>query len=100
MLSPEKRETIKEILQRIAQGKSVSLEERKYLKKQADRDQTVAAWLHSARRQLIKQNNLSDPIENLLDNLSVGSLDPDSSHHSEEDLGDFFLGAPSWVGRS
>ena len=100
MLSPEKREILKEILKRVANGKSVTLEERKCLQKYADRDQSIASWLHSARRQQLKEDKEPDPIENLLDSLNLGSMDPDTSHLQNDDLGEFFLGAPSWIGRS
>ena len=84
----------------MANGRIVSLEERKYLHKYADRDQRVASWLHKARRQQLQRERSVDPLENLLDGLSLGPLDPDTSHLGDDDLGEFFLGAPSWLGRS
>ncbi|WP_320674542.1 hypothetical protein [Prochlorococcus sp. MIT 1341] len=100
MLSPEKRELLKEIMQRVASGSSVTLEERKYLHKYADKDQTIASWLHSARREQLKGKNETDQIETLLDSLNLGSIDPDASHFQGDDLADFFIGAPSWLARS
>ncbi len=99
MLSTSARLRIQDILERISNGEEVTLEERIYVHKYADRDQTVSSWLNKARRH--QQNQPSDYIDNLLSDLSIGSPDPQSSFHpDEEDLGDWFKGAPSWLGRS
>ncbi len=99
MLSAETRQKIQEILERISNSKEVSLQERKYLQKFADTDQTVSNWLHQAR---LKQqgNENCDSIQHLLEGLTLGSPDPKDFHKKEDDLGEFFLGAPSWLGRS
>ena len=70
MLSPKKRTLVKEILKKMAIGAPVSLEERKYLHKCADQDQTISSWHHMARKQSLKKRNetkASDSLENLLD---------------------------------
>ncbi|WP_236073723.1 hypothetical protein [Prochlorococcus marinus] len=42
-----------------------------------------------------------DGIDQLLDALQLGSSEPDDDYCSEdEDLGEWFGGAPSWLGRS
>jgi len=100
MLSKNARERLQEILLRLEKGENVSLEERKYLHKTADRDQSMACWLHQARR---KQQNREpcDAIEKLLDELTISSLDSDNSYSGkQEELAEFFIGAPSWLGRS
>jgi hypothetical protein len=100
MLSRDQRLRIQEILERVANNQSVSLEERIYVHKFADRNQTVATWLLRARR---KQQKVQpqDGVDELLQALDLGPSDPDPTHPSEdEDLGDWFRGAPSWLGRS
>ncbi len=100
MLSPSLRNKVKEILQRVARGETVSLDERLYIHNLADRDQEVGSWLTRARRR--QQNKKSnDSIEDLLNNLDLGSPDPQGFYKpDQEDLGEWFGGAPSWLGRS
>ncbi len=100
MLSTSTRLRLENILSRIANGEEVSLQERVYVHKFADRDQTVSSWLKKARRLQQKSSN-SDCIDKLLNDLALGSSDPRSSYQPEEDdLGEWFGGAPSWLGRS
>ena len=100
MLSTSTRLRLNKILERIANDLPVSLSERVYLHKYADRDQTVASWLHKARR--LQQNKKpEDGIDQLLGDLELGSVDPERAYKPEEDdLSDWFRGAPSWLGRS
>tara|TARA_Y100001968_G_C19389180_1_gene734598 strand:+ start:1091 stop:1393 length:303 start_codon:yes stop_codon:yes gene_type:complete len=100
MLSTSSRLKIQDILKRLARGQEVSLSERIYVKKHAERDQSVFSWLKRARR--IQQKTLvNDSIDNLMNQLDLGSSEPSSSYNPEqEDLGDWFKGAPSWLGRS
>ncbi len=99
MLSTNTRLKIQDILERVAKGKEVTISERIYVQKFADRDQTVSGWLNKARH-LQHKNQESDGIDNLLGDLSLGSPDPDSFYLRDDDLGDWFSGAPSWLGRS
>ncbi len=100
MLSSTGLQKVQEILQRMSKGQPVSFSERAFLRKQADKDQTVASWLFTARRM---QQNIEpeDGIDKLLSSLNLGSPDPGTSFQPEdEDLGEWFSGAPSWLGRS
>ena len=100
MLSTATRLRLQEILLRIANQREVSLNERVYLHKFADRDQTVARWLHRARKMQLK-NGSTEGVDKLLEDLSLGSTDPQENFNPEnDDLGDWFSGAPSWLGRS
>ena len=72
----------------------------KYLQKNADSDQSVASWFHMARGKQQKADKTQDPIDNLLEGLSIGNNEPDNSQNAHEDLGEFFRGAPSWLSRS
>ena len=100
MLSPSSRSRIKDILSRVAKGDLVTLEERLYIHQIADKDQEINSWLKRARR--VQQNEKSeDSIDQLLTGLDLGPTEPNSFYKpDQEDLGDWFTGAPSWLGRS
>jgi hypothetical protein len=97
MLSPQVRLRLHAVLQRIARGEPVSLQERIELQKHADRHPTVAGWLRRARRE--QQGAPGDGIERLLRDLDLGSADPEPGS-DPDDLGDWFSGAPGWLRRS
>ncbi|MEO1002852.1 MAG: hypothetical protein AAFX65_07055 [Cyanobacteria bacterium J06638_7] len=100
MLSTPTRLRLQAILERIARSQPVSLSERVYVQKFADRDTTVAAWLRRARRRQQGQAS-GDGIDRLLADLDLGSAEPDERFRPEEDdLGDWFSGAPPWLRRS
>tara|TARA_Y100001968_G_C18960252_1_gene527347 strand:+ start:226 stop:525 length:300 start_codon:yes stop_codon:yes gene_type:complete len=99
MLSTSTRLRIQEILGRLAKGENVSFQERVYLNKFADRDQSVYSWLNKAKRVQRSTTSL-DSIDNLLTDLSIGCTDPDGFYNKDDDLGEWFKGAPSWIGRS
>ena len=71
MLSRDTRLRLQEILARVASDQPVSLSERIYIHKFADRNQTVATWLHRARREQQKLQP-RDGIDQLLDGLELG----------------------------
>ena len=100
MLTTTTRQKLENILNRVANGEKVSLKERIYLNNYADKDQTISNWLKKARR--LQQNPQdNNEIDNLLNGLDLGSSDPNSTYKpDEDDLGDWFRGAPSWLVRS
>tara|TARA_Y100001968_G_C19249933_1_gene663878 strand:+ start:452 stop:754 length:303 start_codon:yes stop_codon:yes gene_type:complete len=100
MLSTSARVRIQEILTRIAKGNKVSLAERIYINKYSSRNQNVSAWLRKASNfQRNKMN--SNPIDELLNGLDLCSSDPHSTYNPEQDdIGEWFSGAPSWIKRS
>jgi hypothetical protein len=102
MLSPATRLRLQEILRRIGDDQPVSLEERIYLQKFADRDRAVAGWLRQARRQ--QQIRHSDGVDRLLAQLDLGGVDPAPPFRPDPedpgDLGDWFGQAPDWLRRS
>ena len=99
MLTTSTRLKLQSILRRITDGSSVSLSDRIYLQKFADRDRTVSSWLRRARRQQLAVGHL-EGLDSLLDGLDLGSAEPDQLHRPEaDDLGDWFAGADSWLRR-
>jgi len=100
MLTTSTRVRIQEILTRIANGTEVTLEERIYINKYASRNQNVSAWLRKASN--LQRNKVnSNPIDQLLSGLDLCSSDPHSTYEpDQDDLGEWFSGAPSWIRRS
>ena len=100
MLTTSSRLRIQEILTRIANGNKVTLEERIYINKYASKNQNVSNWLRKASRLQRKSKN-SNAIDELLNGLDLNSCDPDSTYNpNQDDLGEWFSGAPSWIRRS
>ena len=100
MLSPSTRLRLQEILTRISRDQPVSLQERIELQKHADRHPSVAGWLRQARR-LRCRPRAGDGIDRLLDELNLGPADPEERHRpGQDDLGEWFGGAPGWLRRS
>ena len=100
MLTTSSRLRIQEILSRLAMGDQVTLEERIYINKYATKNQNVSTWLRKAS--LIQRNrHKSNPIDELLNGLDLYSSDPHSTYNpDQDDIGEWFSGAPSWVRRS
>lgn len=100
MLTPATRLRLQAILERIGNDEQVSLSERIYLQKFADRDQTVADWLRRAHRRRSAPAG-GDGIDRLLDALNLGPADPQERYRpGEDDIEGWFGGAPGWLRRS
>tara|TARA_Y100001968_G_C19349936_1_gene714098 strand:- start:619 stop:867 length:249 start_codon:yes stop_codon:yes gene_type:complete len=81
-------------------GSRVTLEERIYINKYATKNQNVSNWLRKAS-QIQRKDHMSHPIDELLDGLNLCSDDPQASYNpDQDDLGEWFSGAPSWIKRS
>ncbi len=105
MLTPSTRLRLQAILDRIGADQPVTLHERIYVQKFADRDQGVAAWLLQARRRQLQQTPVDgkpkDGIDHLLEQMNLGPADPNSTYRpGEDDIEGWFGGAPGWVRRS
>ena len=100
MLTNSSRIRIQEILSRLSKGNKVTLEERIYINKYASRNQNVSTWLRKASN--IQRNTISpNPIDELLNSLDLCSSEPHSTYNpDQDDLGEWFSGAPSWLRRS
>ena len=99
MLTTSTRLKLQSILRRLAEGSSISLSERVYLQKFADCDRSVSSWLRQARRQQLASGCRSG-VDGLLDDLNIGSAEPDQQlRPGADDLGDWFGGAEPWLRR-
>ena len=100
MLTTTSRLRIQEILNRLSMGMEVTLEERIYINKYATKNQNVSNWLRKASLMQRKQP-ISDQIDELLNGLDLSSEEPHSTYKpDQDDLGEWFSGAPSWIRRS
>ena len=100
MLTTSSRLRIQEILTRLSKGNQVTLEERIYINKYARKNQNVSSWLRKASRIQRNQPN-SNGIDELLNGLDLISDEPQSTYNpDQDDLGEWFSGAPSWIRRS
>ena len=78
----------------------MTLEERIYINKYASKNQNVSNWLRKAYR-LQRNKDNSNPIDKLLNGLNLSSSEPHSTFDpDQDDLGNWFSGAPSWLRRS
>ena len=99
MLSPHLRLKLQSIARRIAAGEEVSLQERITIQKHADHHPTVRSWLQRAQRR--RQGPPANAIDRLLGDLDLGPVDPSERFDpGQDDLGDWFGGAPTWLRRS
>lgn len=100
MLTPTTRLRLQEIIGRIADSRPVSLHERIYVQKFADRDASVWSWLRRAQRRQ-RGGTAGSELDQFMGALDLGEpcdsvgFDPD-----RDDLGDWFSGAPHWLRRS
>tara|TARA_Y100001968_G_C19028580_1_gene558706 strand:+ start:292 stop:594 length:303 start_codon:yes stop_codon:yes gene_type:complete len=100
MLTTTSRLRIQEILNRLAMGRRVTLEERIYINKYAAKNQNVSTWLRKASL-MQRKKNTCNPLDELLDGLDLTSEEPHSTYNpDQDDLGEWFSGAPSWIRRS
>jgi hypothetical protein len=100
MLTPKTRLRLQEIIQRIADSQEVSLAERIYVQKFADRDATVWSWLRRAQRSR-QSDTVPQGLDRFLADMDLGEVGPQGSFDPRrDDLGEWFSGAPSWLRRS
>ena len=97
MITTTTRLRLQNICARIAQGDSVSLTERVYLQKFAERDRSVLSWMNRAQRR--QQQGAVTGRDNLLTDMDLGSCDPGDMDRRGDDLGEWFGNADPWLRR-
>ena len=101
LISIQKRQKIQGIVKRIAQDKPISLEERIYVEKFAQHNSTISLWLKKANSLRRNGKKNDDGIDNLLQSLGIDGLDKENHFNpNEDDISDWFRGAPDWLRRS
>jgi len=100
MLTPSTRIRLQTIIERIARSEPVSLKERIYVQKFADRDPSVWGWLNKAQTAQ-QEGREKTGLDRFLADMNLGEIGPRGAFDPKnDDLGDWFSGAPSWLRRS
>tara|TARA_A100001035_G_scaffold166780_1_gene132129 strand:- start:347 stop:655 length:309 start_codon:yes stop_codon:yes gene_type:complete len=101
LLNNQKIKKIQGIIKRIAQDESISLEERIFVEKFANHNSTFSYWLKKANS-LRRNGEINDSgIDNLLQSLGIDGLDKENHfNQNDDDISDWFRGAPRWSKRS
>ena len=97
MITTTTRLRLQNICDRIAQGELVSLTERVYLQKFAERDRSVLSWMNRAQRR--QQQGAVTGLDRLLIDMDLGSCDPADMHRRSDDLSEWFGNADPWLRR-
>ncbi len=97
MLTTSTRLKLQNICGRLAQGQFVSLQERVYLQKFAERDRSVSTWVSRAQR--YQREGEQHGLDGFMADLDLGRRNPDDPEHPEDDLGDWFSNASPWLRR-
>ena len=101
LLSNQNRLKIQGIIKRIAQDRSISLEERIYVEKFAHHNSTISLWLKKAH--ILRRNGMKNDggIDSLLQSFGIDGLNKENHFNpNTDDISDWFGGAPGWLRRS
>ena len=101
LLSNQKRLKIQGIITRILRDQEISLEERVYVEKFAQHNSTISLWLKKANSIRRNGEKSENGIDKLLQSLGIDALDKENYFNpNEDDISDWFGGAPDWLKRS
>ena len=101
LLSNQKMQRIQGIIKRIAHDKSISLQERIYVEKFAQHNSTISLWLKKANSFSRTGVKNDCGIDNLLQSFGIDGIDKENHFNpNEDDISDWFGGAPDWLRRS
>jgi uncharacterized protein YfaA (DUF2138 family) len=101
LLSNQKRLKIQSIIKRIVRDQEISLEERIYVEKFAKHNSTISLWLKKANSLRRNGEKSENGIDKLLQSLGIDALDKENYFNpNEDDISDWFGGAPDWLKRS
>jgi len=101
LISNQKRLKIQTIIKRIAQDESITLEERIYVEKFANHNSSISLWLKKANS--YRRNGIKNDagIDSLLQSFGIDGLNKENHFRpNEDDISDWFGGAPGWLRRS
>ena len=101
LLSNQKKLKIQGIIKRILQDQEISLEERIYVEKFAQHNSTISLWLKKANSLRRNGEKSKNDIDKLLQSLGIDALNKENHFNpNEDDISDWFGGAPDWLKRS
>ena len=100
-LTNNTRLKIKDIVKRISMDQKVSLQERIYVQSFAKHNSTICTWLKKANSFRRNGTKNDGGIDNLLQSFGIDGLDKENHFNpNEDDISDWFGGAPGWLRRS
>ena len=101
LLSNQKRLKIEGIIKRILRDQEISLVERIYFERFAQHNSTISLWLKKANSFRRNGEKSENGIDKLLQSLGIDALDKENHFNPNEDnISDWFGGAPDWLKRS
>ena len=101
LLSNAKILKIQWISKRSAQDTSITLDDRRYVEKFAHHNSTISLWLKKANSFRRNGTKNDGGIDNLLQSFGIDGLDKENHFNpNEDDISDWFGGAPGWLRRS
>ncbi len=101
LLSNHKRLKIQDIIKRIAKDQTISLQERIFIEKFAKHNSTISLWLKKANSFRRDGEKNDGGIDNLLQSFGLDGLDKENHFDpNEDDISNWFGGAPDWLRRS
>ena len=100
-LNIQTREKIQDIIRRITMNEEITLEERIFVENHAKNSSSIWAWLKMAIS-LRRHGDLNqEGIKGLIQSLSLDGLEIENDFNpNNDDIYEWFNGAPEWVRRS
>ena len=100
-LSIQTREKIKEIIRRISLNEKVTLNERIFVENHAKKSSSIWTWLKRANSIRRHGEQKQESINGLIQSLGLDGLEHENHFNPKnDDIAEWFTGAPEWVRRS
>ena len=100
-LSIHTREKIQDIIRRISTNEEITLKERIFVENHAKNSSSISAWLKRAISLRRHGDQNKKNLNGLIQSLALDGLELENQFNSKnDDIYDWFHGAPKWVRRS
>ena len=100
-LSIHTREKIQEIIKRISLNEKVTLQERIFVNNYAKSSSSIFTWLKRANSLRRNGEQNQESINGLIQTLGLDGLETENEFNPKnDDIAEWFSGAPDWVRRS
>ena len=100
-LSIQTRKKIQDIIRRISINEEVTLQERIFVENHAKNSSSIWSWLKKAISLRRHGNQNQESINGLIQSLALDGLELENQFNPKnDDIAEWFSGAPDWVRRS
>tara|TARA_Y100000589_G_scaffold187940_1_gene177906 strand:+ start:1109 stop:1417 length:309 start_codon:yes stop_codon:yes gene_type:complete len=100
-LSLQTREKIQEIIKRISTNQEITLQERIFVENHAKNSSSIWTWLRRANSLRRHGEQNQESINGLIQSLGLDGLERENQFNPKnDDIAEWFIGAPDWVRRS